>query len=157
MSADLSMLALARVDLNRVSAKKVSVSIAFLRFPAKVAASFSRKRCQGMVQSDCCISQIALSEEKKSFKWQEKLDICFDSKINSQLTKIKRKNSLDDLRSFVIQEFAFTFVHISLLRKHSLQLPSRSLISNQKKLIFNCGKVWKQLNNWKEAVLGTRS
>ena len=151
------MLALARVNLNRVSAKKVSVSIAFLRFPAKVAASFSRKRCQGMVQSDCCISQIALSEEKKSFKWQEKLDICFDSKINSQLTKIKRKSSLDDLPSFVIQEFAFTFVLISLLRKHSLLLPSRSLISNQKKLIFNRGKVWKQLNNWKEAVLGPRS
>ena len=59
------MLALAKVDLNRVSAKKVSVSIEFLRFPAKVAALFSRKRCQGMVQSDCRISQIALSEEKK--------------------------------------------------------------------------------------------
>ena len=150
------MLALARVDLNRVSAKKVSVSIAFLRFSLE-GSSFILPEA---LPRDGPIRLPHFPDStlwrKKSFKWQEKLDMCFDSKISSQLTKIKRKSSLDDLRLFVIQEFVFAFVLISLLRKHSLQLPSRSPISNQKKLIFNCGKVWKQLNNWIEAVLGTK-
>ena len=115
-----------------------------------------------MVQSKCGVSQIALFEEKQGFNWQGMLETCLDSEIEGELTKIERKSSMDEFCSYVIQEFAFTFVLISLLRKHSLQLPSRWHIStawhisNQKKIIFNCGKVWIELNNWKEVVLGTR-
>ena len=101
-----------------------------------------------MVQSECCILQIALYEAKQGFNWQAMLEICLDSEIKDELTKIKRKNSIDEFCSFVIQEFAFTFDLISLLRKHSLELPSHSPLSNQKKKIFNCGKVWKELNDW---------
>ena len=61
------------------------------------------------------------------------LEICPHSEIENELTKIQRKNSIDEFLSFQIQEFAFTFALISLLRKHSLQLPNRSLISNLKK------------------------
>ena len=94
-----------------------------------------------MVQSECRIFQIALDDGKQGFNSQGMLEICLDSEIEDELTKIKRKYSIHEFRSFVIQKFAFTFVLISLLRKHSLQLPSHSLISNQKKLIFNGGKV----------------
>ena len=109
-----------------------------------------------MVQSKYRISQITLFEGKQGINWQGMLEICLNSEIEGELTKIKRKSSMDEFCSYVIQEFAFTFVLISLLRKHSLQLPSRWHISNQKKMIFNCGKVWIELNNWKEVVLGTR-
>ena len=108
-----------------------------------------------MVQSEYRISQIALFEGKQGFNWQGMLEICLNSKIEDELTKIKRKSSMDEFCSYMIQEFAFTFVLMSLLRKHILQLPSRWHISNQKKMIFNCGKVWIELNNWKEVVLGT--
>ena len=84
------------------------------------------------------------------------LEILLDSETKDKLTKIKRKSSLDDFRSFLVQEFAFTFDHISLLRKHILKLPSRSLISKDKIMIFNCGKVWKEWNGWIKVVLETR-
>ena len=72
------------------------------------------------------------------------LDICFDSEIKDELTKIKRKSSLDEFGSLVTQEFAFTFDLISLLRKYIQQLPSCLHISNEKKMNFNCGKVCKE-------------
>ena len=50
----------------------------------------------------------------------------------------------------------FRFDLISLLRKHILKLPSRSPISKDKIMIFNCGKVWKEWNGWIKVVLGTR-
>ena len=59
------------------------------------------------------------------------LEICLNSEIEGELIKIKRKSSMGEFCSYVIQELAFTFVLISLPRKHSLQLPRRSLISNQ--------------------------
>ena len=68
------------------------------------------------------------------------LEILLDSETKHKLTKIKRKSSLDDFRSFLVQEFAFTFDLTSLLRKHILKLPCRSLISKDKIMIFNCGK-----------------
>ena len=64
------------------------------------------------------------------------LEICLDSEIKDELTKIKRKSSIDEFRSFVIQEFAFTFDLISLLRKHRLELPRHSHLSNLKKKRF---------------------
>ena len=84
-----------------------------------------------MVQSEYRISQIALFEGKQGFNWQGILEICLNNEIDGELTKIKRKSSMDEFYSYVIQEFAFTFVLISLLRKHGLRLPRRSLISNQ--------------------------
>ena len=45
------------------------------------------------------------------------LEICLDSEIKDELTKIKRKSSIDEFRSFVIQEFAFTFDLIPTLKK----------------------------------------
>ena len=69
------------------------------------------------------------------------LEICLNGEIKDKLIKIKRKVFLEDFRSFLIQELAFTFVFITLIRMRTLQLSGRSHISNQKKMIFNCGKV----------------
>ena len=109
----------------------------FFGFPGSVAKRWSNQ---------IAVFQDSTFWRETRFNWQGKLGICLDSEIEDKLTKIKRKNSIDEFRSIVVQALVFKFVLILLLRKHSLQLPSRSHISNQKKVILNCGKVWKQLN-----------
>ena len=56
-----------------------------------------------MVQSECRIFQTALYEEKQGFNGKGILQICLDSEIKDELTKIKRKTSMDEFRSYVIQ------------------------------------------------------
>ena len=75
--------------------------------------------------------------------------------LNIKKEKLKGKSLLHGFRLLFVQEFRSTLVY-SLPGQQNAQLPTRSLIFNQKKLISIVAKVWKQLNNQTQVVRETK-